>query len=126
MVKPPTIEQLTKDTDTIEAMETAKKANIKDPHQLNSLCRHRAQDVARIPKMFENRTMVTATKKVNPEYGQITDKMTSQLPHLHVEPTANYFVEIHDELRTNYRYLNEFDDDLNEINRELISQDNDE
>ena len=52
--------------------------------------------------------------------------MHSQLPDLHIEPTANYFVEIHDELRTNYRYLNEYDDDLNDFNRELISQDADE
>lgn len=36
--------------------------------------------MARIPKMFESRTMVTATKKVQPEYGQNADKMKSQLP----------------------------------------------
>lgn len=39
-----------------------------------------------------------------------------------MDPTSSHFVEIHDELLTNYRYLNE-DDDLNEINRNLISQD---
>lgn len=73
--------------------------------------------------MFNAHTMVTATKKIIPEYRQIEDKMHKQLPLLETEPTANYFVEIHDELLTNYRYLNELDDDVNEINRELISQD---
>jgi hypothetical protein len=75
--------------------------------------------------MFENVTMVTATKKVVAEYGQIADKIRQQLPGLENDPNANYFVEIHDELLTNYRYFNELDDDVNEINRELITRDKD-
>ena len=51
--------------------------------------------------------MVTATKKVVAEYGQIADKIRQQLPGLENDPNANYFVEIHDELLTNYRYFNE-------------------
>lgn len=35
-------------------------------------------------------------------------------------------MEIHDELLTNYRYLNEIDDDVNEFNRELIAQEKNE
>lgn len=35
-------------------------------------------------------------------------------------------MEIHDELLTNYRYFNDLDDDVNEINRELIVRDKNE
>lgn len=73
--------------------------------------------------MFESKTMVTATKKYYPTQPQIKNKLESQLPLLQGEAAANYFVEIHDELLTNYRYYNEVDDDINEINRELICQD---
>lgn len=76
--------------------------------------------------MFDNKTSVTATKKVVPDYAQIADKIKQMLPGLEHDPSANYFVEIHDELLTNYRYFNEMDDDVNEINRELITKDRNE
>ncbi len=69
MVKPPSISKLLEDTDIIEAKEKSGQENYKDSHQLNSLSQHRASDKAKIPKMFDNITMVTATKKVVPEYG---------------------------------------------------------
>lgn len=37
MVKPPSIDKLTYDTDIIENKENSKKTNSKDTHQLNSL-----------------------------------------------------------------------------------------
>jgi len=69
MVKPPSISKLLEDTDIIEAKEKSGLENYKDSHQLNSLSQHRASDVSKIPKMFDNITMVSATKKVVPEYG---------------------------------------------------------
>jgi len=72
--------------------------------------------------MFDNVTMVSATKRMQPANGQIARKLGEFLPNLEVEPSASYFVEIHDELLTNYRYLNE-DDDVNEVNREIYAHD---
>lgn len=125
MVKPPSISQLMEDTDSIEAIENANQKNTKDTHQLNTLSKHRTQDVAKIPKMFDSQTMVSATKKMFPSNDQIARKLIEYMPALETEPSAQYFVEIHDELLTNYRYLNEFDDDVNEINREIYTTDKD-
>jgi hypothetical protein len=116
---------LNEETDIIEANEKANRTSFKHTHQLNNLSKHRAKDVARIPKMFESVSQVTATKKVVMEYRQNEDKLQMQLPHIANDPSSCYFVEIHDELLTNYRYFNEFDEDINEINRELITQEKD-
>ena len=69
--------------------------------------------------------MVTATKRHAPSHPQLGQKLETYLPNLHKDDSANYFAEIHDELLTNYRYFNENDSEINEINRDLISQDKD-
>jgi len=75
--------------------------------------------------MFDGTTMVTATKRNIPSYQQIAYKLEQYLPNLQKDDSASYFVEIHDELLTNYRYFNEHDAEINEINRELICQNKD-
>ena len=75
--------------------------------------------------MFDGTTMVTATKRNIPSYQQIANKLEQYLPNLQKDDSASYFVEIHDELLTNYRYFNEQDAEINEINRELICQNKD-
>ena len=72
--------------------------------------------------MFEKgQFAVSATKRYFAKDALVKDKIGVQFPNMQDEPTANYFVEIHDDLLTNTRYKHP-DAELEQVNSALRTQ----
>jgi hypothetical protein len=125
MVKAPEIEQLLAETAEIEEKEKAGNWHIKTAHQLNNLSTARTQDVSVIPKMFETKgTDVTAIKRGRATTALVGQKLEQQLPNVCKDESANYFLEINDELLTNKKFSID-DERINGFNNEQLAKDRD-
>lgn len=123
MVLPPDVAQLVAETEAVEALENSGKRFARKFELLSELSQSRVKDVAQIPAMFEKGAFsVAGTKRCFPQTDLVKAKMETQLPTLKRLQTANYFVEIQDELLTNKRYADE-NADLQALNAKLLTTD---
>ena len=122
MVKAPDVAELVQITEAYEELEKERKGGKRlesKTELLSELSQARIKDIAPLPSVLEKgQFAVTATKKYFPRTALIKDKIENQFPNMKDEPTANYFVEIHDDLLTNTHYKHP-EEELQEVNEGL-------
>lgn len=66
---------------------------------------------------------VTGTKKAIPQTVLVEMKLEDSYPNLKTKDSANYFVEIQDDLLTNTRFTDPTDTELTAFNERMLSVD---
>jgi len=128
LVKPPPVERLVKETEEFEKYEKARKEG--DPYHsklksvMSDLSKKRIEAKSPIPDTLEKGDFVVqGIKKYRPFSKLVDQKIKEQFVALNHDHSANYFVEITDNLVIDEKYFTYEDKTLQCLNKELAAKD---